>query len=143
MTDDPITRNTRELVERFWQTMNTGDGALIRAFMEESFAADVEWSVLGSGVPGAGTLKGRDQVIELISGVRTLFEPGHPRGTVIRQLVDSTWAAAETEVTGRMRDGRTYQNRYAFFIEVSGRQIRAVREYFDSHYVHELLGGKK
>lgn len=143
MADDSITRNTRELVERFWSTMNTGDSALIRAFVEECFAPDVEWSVIGSGVPGAGTLKGRDRVLELMSGLRTLFEPGYPRGTVIRLLADGNWAAAETEASGRMRDGRTYRNRYAFFIEVSGRRICALREYFDTHYVHELLGEKK
>lgn len=142
MSDDPTTRNTRELAERFWQTMNSGDGTRILAFMTEVFAPDVEWSVMGSGVPGAGTLKGRDQVIEVISGVRTLFEPGYPRGTVVRMVADGTWAAAELEASGPMRDGRIYQNRYAFFIEVSGRQIRRLREYFDTYYVHELLGGK-
>src|SRR3569833_4574851 len=122
MTDDPTTRNTRELVERFLQTMNSGDSARILAFMTECFAHDVEWHVMGSGVPGAGTCKGRDKVIEVISGVRTLFEPGYPRGTVVRLVADATWAAAELEASGPMRDGRVYDNRYAFFFEVSGRQ---------------------
>lgn len=143
MTDDPITRNTRELAQRFWETMNSGDNARILPFMTEFFAPDVEWSVMGSGVPGAGVLKGRDKVIEVISGVRTLFEPGYPRGSVVRMLADGTWAAAELEASGLMRDGRTYRNRYAFFIEVSGRQIKSLREYFDTYYVHELLGEKK
>jgi ketosteroid isomerase-like protein len=77
-----------------------------------------------------------------MAGLRELFEPGYPRGTVIRLLADGKWAAAETEASGRMRDGRTYQNRYAFFIEVSDRKIRAVREYFDTHYVNTLFSGE-
>jgi ketosteroid isomerase-like protein len=39
-----------------------------------------------------------------------------------------------------MRDGRRYDNRYAFFIQVSGRKISVVREYFDSYYVNGLIG---
>lgn len=130
---------TREIVQRFWDAMNSGDEAIVREFMQRNFAPDIEWHVMGSGVPGAGVLSGLEKVLEVISGVRTLFEPGHPRGTVLRMLVDGASAAAQTEVTGLMRDGRTYRNRYAFFFEVSGGKIRRLYEYFDTFYVHELL----
>ena len=61
-------------------------------------------------------------------------------GEVIHLVVDGCWAAAETRVSALMRDGRRYENRYAFFIEVSGQKIRAVREYFDTYYVNHLIG---
>jgi ketosteroid isomerase-like protein len=141
MAEDPATRTSRELVQHYWQTMNSGDSVAIRSFIEQNFAADVEWTVVGTGVPGSGTLKGRDQLLQFMAGLRELFDPGSPRGSVIRLLADGQWAAAETEASGRMRDGRSYRNRYAFFIEVSDREIRAVREYFDTHYVNTLFGG--
>ncbi len=133
------TAETRAIVQRFWDSMNSGDEAIVRDFMQRNFAADIEWHVMGSGVPGAGAISGLERVLEVISGVRTLFEPGHPQGVVHRMLVDGGSAAAQTEVTGQMRDGRTYRNRYAFFFEVSGGKIRRLYEYFDTFYVHELL----
>jgi len=139
VSDDAVTRNTRAVVQRFWEAMDSGDADRVRAYMEQHLAPDMEWSVMGTGVPGAGTLRGRDRALEVIGGVRALFEPGYPRGTVIRMVVEGNWAAAETEATGPMRDGRIYRNRYAFFIEVSGLQIRRLHEYFDTHYVHELM----
>ena len=138
MAIDALTAATRELVERFWKTMNTGDESAVLAFVGTHFDPDVEWTVVGSGVPGAGTLRGRDQLLALMSGLRTLFEPGYPRGTVERLVVEGEWAAAETKASGPMRDGRVYHNRYAFFIGVQSGRIRVVREYFDTYYVNSL-----
>jgi ketosteroid isomerase-like protein len=41
-----------------------------------------------------------------------------------------------------MRDGRLYENRYAFFFQVLDRKIHVVREYFDTCYVHNLFGDR-
>jgi ketosteroid isomerase-like protein len=139
MTSDPTTENTRQIVDLFWKNMG-GDWATVCAFAEQYFAEDLEWSAVGTGVPGAGTHRGRDAVLQIIGAIRELFEPGHLHGEVIHLVVDGSWAAAETRVSALMRDGRRYENRYAFFIEVSGRKIRAVREYFDTYYVNHLIG---
>ncbi len=136
---DPNTEETRELVNLFWQKMG-GDWATVCAFAEQHFAEDLEWSAMGTGVPGAGAQRGREAVLQLLGSIRGLFEPGHFHGEVIHMLVDGCWAAAETRVSALMRDGRRYENRYSFFIQVSGRKIRVVREYFDTYYVHNLIG---
>ncbi len=140
MSSDAVTENTRAIVELFWRTMNGGDPQAVERFMHRHFAADLEWSVVGSGVPGAGTHKGIDNVLRIIGGVRRLFEPGYPRGEVIHQVVEGQWAAAEMRASGPLRDGRLYENRYAFFIRVKDDRIASIREYFDTHYVNQLIG---
>jgi len=139
MASDPTTAETRELVNLFWEKMG-GDWATVLVFAEQYFAEDLEWSAMGTGVPGAGTVRGRSAVLQLIGSIRELFEPGHMEGEVVHMLVEGSWAAAETRVSARMRDGRRYQNRYGFFIQVANRRIQVVREYFDTYYVHNLIG---
>ena len=134
------TSETRELVQRFFEVMNTGNDTLIREFMLRHFADDIEWQVMGTGVPGAGIMRGRDTVLSTISGIRTLFEPGYPRGTIQRLAAEGPLAAVEAEASGPMRDGRHYHNRYCFFFQVREGRIQVLHEYFDTHYVHELLG---
>ena len=46
----------------------------------------------------------------------------------------------ESEGLGKLADGRTYHNRYAWAVEVKDGKIFAVREYMDSHYVAKLFG---
>jgi hypothetical protein len=47
----------------------------------------------------------------------------------------------ESRGTGTLRDGRSYNNRYAWSIDVRDGGIFAIREYMDSHYVATLFGG--
>ena len=140
MSSDAVTENTRAIVDLFWRTMNGGDPQRIQEFVERHFSEDLEWSVVGTGVPGAGSHKGRQTVLRVIGSVRGLFEPGYPRGEVLHQVVEGEWAAAEARASGPLRDGRRYENRYAFFIRVRGERIEVVREYFDSYYVNQLIG---
>jgi hypothetical protein len=47
----------------------------------------------------------------------------------------------ESRGMGTLCDGRPYNNRYAWSIEVRDGKIFAIREYMDSHYVATLFGG--
>jgi ketosteroid isomerase-like protein len=46
----------------------------------------------------------------------------------------------ESRGSGKLRDGRQYNNRYAWSIDVRDGRIFAIREYMDSHYVATLFG---
>jgi ketosteroid isomerase-like protein len=81
------------------------------------------WRAVGTGVPGAGTLRGRDAVLQFLGKIRGLFVPGQMDGQVLHMVVEGGWAAAETRVSAAMRDGRRYENRYAFFIQVMNRKV--------------------
>ena len=53
-------------------------------------------------------------------------------------VVQGRYAAVEAKGIGRLKNGKRYNNRYAFFIEIKDGKVIALREYMDSHYVSTL-----
>jgi len=47
--------------------------------------------------------------------------------------------ALEAESFAKMKNGKTYQNRYHFLCEVRGGKIQTVREYLDTMHANEVL----
>jgi ketosteroid isomerase-like protein len=73
--------------------------------------------------------------------VRGLFVSGDPKTTVDRMVSTGDNVMCESRGSGKLRDGREYNNRYAWSIDVRDGRIFAIREYMDSHYVATLFGG--
>jgi uncharacterized protein len=73
--------------------------------------------------------------------VRGLFVAGDPKTTVDRMVSTGDTVMCESRGSGKLRDGRAYNNRYAWSIDVRDGRIFAIREYMDSHYVATLFGG--
>ncbi len=46
----------------------------------------------------------------------------------------------ETRGKGKLQDGRTYDNKYAWSIDIKDGKIFRIREYMDSYYVSKLFG---
>jgi uncharacterized protein len=128
-----------QLVLDFFRILSSGDLEAIRAALHP----DATWHPMVEGVPGAG-IHGppRDKIVdEFLAPVRGLFVPGDPKTTVDRLVSSGTTVMCESRGIGTLRDGRSYHNRYAWSIDVSGGKIFAIREYMDSHYVATLFGG--
>jgi ketosteroid isomerase-like protein len=119
----------------FLETLSTGDLERVAPLFE----ADATWTVCASGIPGAGSHRGRAIFEEFLGPVRGLFEPGQPRVEVTNLVAQGSWVAIEATGRGRFRTGTPYENHYSFWIEVSGGLIRTVREYMDSQYVASLV----
>ena len=134
---DPQTDDER-LVVAFFTVLSSGDLERLRGLL----TPDASWTAMVRGVPGAGAHHGRDTVIdEFLAPVRGLFAPGDPK-VEIRSLVSRPgFVMAETVATGRLNDGRIYDNRYAWAIETEGGKVKALREYMDSHYIVSLFAG--
>jgi len=47
--------------------------------------------------------------------------------------------AVEARGIGKFKDGKDYNNRYAFMIEVKGDKVLALKEYMDSYYISTLV----
>jgi len=126
---------TEAVVRSFFETLSSGDLARLREF----FDADSTWEIVATGIPGAGTHTGPEGIVDgFLAPVRGLFEPGDPKVDVEQVLADGDRAAVEASGRGRFRDGRVYDNRYAYWIVVDGRRIRSIKEYMDSSYVAGL-----
>ncbi len=65
---------------------------------------------------------------------------GIPKTTVKTIVSRGPLVMCESQGLGKLQDGRTYDNRYAWAVEVKDGKIFAIREYMDSHYVAKLFG---
>ena len=126
---------TEAVVGAFFETLSSGDLVRLREF----FDGDSTWEIVATGIPGAGTHTGQEGIIDgFLAPVRGMFEPGDPNVAVTQLIADGDRAAVEATGTGRFLDGRTYDNRYAYWIVVEGGRIRSIKEYMDSSYVAGL-----
>jgi uncharacterized protein len=126
-----------QLVLDFFRILSTGDLEAIRA----TFHPDASWEPMVKGVPGAGVHAPRDKIVdEFLAPVRGLFMPGDPKTTVDVMVSNGNIVMCESRGVGTLQDGRPYNNRYAWSIEVRDGRIFSIREYMDSLYVATLFG---
>lgn len=125
-----------ETVFAFFAALGSEDWEATRALMTD----DVQWTVMARGVPGEGTHQGADAIFAFIKPVRALFEVGSPQLTIRSVTSAGPRVIMESHGGGQLKDGRAYDNNYVMVVEVRDGRVAALREYMDSHYVHELLG---
>jgi uncharacterized protein len=131
-----VEERNEELVRRFFETLSSGDLERLRPLLHE----DATWTVMATGIPGAGEKKGRNVIIdEFLAPVRGIFEDGDPKVSIVNLISKGRLVAAETRGAGRLKSGKPYNNVYSWMIEIDADKIRALREYMDSYYVSTLM----
>ncbi|MEI9887696.1 MAG: nuclear transport factor 2 family protein [Rhizomicrobium sp.] len=126
--------HNEKLVRRFFEeVLNTGDLEKIRV----CFHPDASWTPMAkTGIPGAGVHRGRKGIVdEFLAPVRGLFVEGDPKNTIENLFGKGAVVAVETHGTGTFRNGRSYDNRYAWIVEIKDDMIFAIREYMDTAYI--------
>jgi ketosteroid isomerase-like protein len=132
-----MTKNER-LAQEFFEKLSTGDLEQVRPL----FHKNASWIVRSKGIPGAGVHQGRDHIIDDFLGpVRNLFEPGDPKIYVDRIFGKGALVAVQSKSLGRMRNGKNYENYYAWILMFRGGKIFELSEYMDTYYVSTLVGG--
>ena len=129
---------SEKLVRRFFEEgLNSDDLEKIRTF----FHPDATWTPMAKpgSIPGAGVHRGRKGIVdEFLAPVRGLFVDGDPQLSVESLFGKGSLVAVETHGTGKFRNGRDYDNRYAWIVEVRDDMIFAIREYMDTAYVASI-----
>jgi uncharacterized protein len=126
-----------QLVLDFFRILSTGELEPIRATLHP----EATWHPMVEGVPGAGVHGPRDQIVDhFLAPVRGLFIAGDPKTTVDRMVSTGDTVMCESRGMGTLQDGRKYNNRYAWSVDIKDGKIFAIREYMDSHYVVTLFG---
>ena len=125
------------VVRRFFELLNAEDLEGIRALLTE----DAAWVPQARDMPGAGSYHGRNVIVdEFLKPIRGLFAKGSPSNRILSMASKDSLVLAETHGTGKLSDGRPYDNRYAWAFEVRGGQVAMIREYLDSYYIVRLFG---
>ncbi len=126
-----------QVVRSFFERLNAEDLEGIRALL----TADAAWLPQARDIPGAGEYRGRDVIVDdFLRPVRGLFAAGSPRNRLLSIASNESLVLAETHGSGQLKDGRPYDNRYAWAFEVRDGKVAEIREYLDSHYIARLFG---
>jgi uncharacterized protein len=124
------------VVLQFFATLSSGDLEGVRRMLH----AEATWKPQMRSVPGAGIHRGPGGIVDdFLTPIRGLFRPGDPKILVDTIASRGDFVMIESHSGGCLADGRPYENLYAWAVEVRDGRIYALREYFDSHYVMQLL----
>jgi len=127
------------IVRRFFEEgLNSDNLEKMRAF----FHPDATWTPMAkTNIPGMGTHRRRTGIVdEFLAPVRGLFVDGDPQNEIISLISKGDLVAVETHGTGKFRNGRDYDNRYAWIVEIRDGMIFAIREYMDTAYIASITG---
>jgi uncharacterized protein len=128
--------DSEKLVLQFFATLSAGDLEGVRLMLHE----EATWKPQMRSVPGAGIHRGPAEIVDdFLAPIRGLFRPGDPKIIVDTIASKGPLVMVESHSGGCLADGRPYENLYAWAVEVRDGKIHALREYFDSHYVVELM----
>lgn len=125
-----------QLVKTFFETLSTGDLEKVRPLLHE----EATWQAMATGIPGLGVHRGRDVIIdEFLDPVRGMFEPGDPKVYMDTIISKGNLVSCETRGVGKLKNGKEYNNKYCWMIEIKDGKIYALREYMDSYHVSTLV----
>ena len=129
-------KHNEQIVRQFFNTLSSGELEKLRLMLHEN----ATWGIMGTGIQGAGDKHGRKEIIDDFLGpIRNgLFVPGDPKVVIQNLVVQGPYAAVEAKGLGKLKNGKDYNNRYAFFLEIKDDKIFGLREYMDSYYVSTL-----
>ena len=126
-----------QIVLDFFRILSSGELEAIR----KTLHAEAEWRPMVENIPGAGVHGPRDVIVDqFLAPVRGMFAPGDPKTTIHTIVSSGDLVMCESRGLGKLQDGRTYDNRYAWAIELKDGLVYRIREYMDSHYVATLFG---
>ena len=130
---------SEQVVRRFFEEgLNSDNLETIRKF----FHPDATWTPVTHAttkIPGVGMHRGRKEIVDDFLGpVRGLFVDGDPQLEITSLIGKGNLVAVETHGTGKFRSGKTYDNRYAWIVEVKDGMIFAIREYMDTAYIQSI-----
>ena len=124
------------LVRRFFDTLNAED----LEGLKPMFHPDATWiPMTKADIPGAAVHTGRTGIVdEFLKPVRGLFVGKDPQNQINSLFSKGNMVACETHGVGALKNGKTYDNHYAWLVEIRDGKIFAIREYMDTAYIQTI-----
>lgn len=128
----PSVEDNKALVERFVEAFNKDAAGAVEQYLDESGT----WWAPGS-LPISGAHP-KPVIVRMLEGLLEAFE-SPPALTIHAMTVEGDRVALEAESHGKLKDGRVYNNFYHLLFVTRDGKLHAVKEYCDTHLVHELF----
>jgi ketosteroid isomerase-like protein len=127
--------NAKLALRRYVAAVQAGDVGAIR----DLFAEDATWTLEAGDLPISGTWEGRDAIIEdFLVKAMAYYEPGSVSLQITAMIAEDDRVALQWTSRARTRDGEPYENGCLAIFTVRDGRIRAVREYMDTLYAHDV-----
>jgi hypothetical protein len=124
----------KKIVLGLFENMSSGNGAAVMNALADS----ATWWVAGN-FPLSGT-KTKAQFGELVGQLGSNID-GALRVTPTGVTAEGDRVAVEAESHAKMKNGKTYQNKYHFLFLVRDGKIQQVKEYLDTMHANDVLCG--
>ena len=132
------TAETRELVERYYAALTTGD----RDTVLECLAPDVVWEPPGTAM--VGKMAGAEDVARALGSrvIKETFDISQPFKLEVRKMtVEGDTAIVQQRLTATAKDtGLEYDNQYCWVYTCAGGRITYMEEYADTLYAARQMG---
>ena len=130
------TPENKRVVKEYFERVSAGDPNAL-----DALADDVAWWV-PPGSDMAGLYEGKDAVIGLFMKGMTLYSQTDPMRVRVEELIgEADTVCAQVVIEAKTAKGREYRNHYHFVFKLRDGKIRAVKEYVDTQYAHDVLFG--
>lgn len=126
--------DAKAVVARFFATFSAGDIPGLMGMMDD----EGSWWVSGS-VTGFSGAHGKQALGELLGGVKDIYRDGALRITPSSMIAEGDKVAVEAEGWAELLNGRVYNSRYHFLVELRNGKILHVREYMDSLHARQIF----
>ena len=122
------TEATRAVFDKWWACMEAGDIDGMEQLLAPDFRGQVPGGWVGKEQSGVQARFFKDQLVNWMS-----YEP-----PIV--LVDGEHAVAVTVSHGKLKNGKDYNNRYAFYHRVKDGLIVETRTHADTLHVAQVMG---
>ncbi|MGH7916324.1 MAG: nuclear transport factor 2 family protein [Candidatus Binataceae bacterium] len=122
----------KKVVMGLFESMNAGKADAVMGALADS----ATWWVAGN-FPLSG-IKTKTQFGELIAGLGSQID-GALKLTPLGVTAEGDRVAVEAESMAKLRNGRTYNNKYHFLFIVRNGKIQEVKEYMDTMHANQVL----
>ena len=123
-----VEQNRQIALSYFKRTVEENTGVI-----EDLLTKDCQWWAPGIGTMDKTTFKA------LIEQMRPVM-PTMPSMTITGVTAEGDRVAMEAKGSGKLADGRMYENTYHFLFVFRNGRICAVKEYNDTKYAAEVFG---
>ena len=131
---DNITQSSKQLLQRIFNGLATGDG---KPFLD-SLAEDFCWHMIG-GTAWSGSYRGKQAVQrELLRPLFANFETTY-RNRAVRIIGEGDWVVVECRGEVTTKSGEPYNNEYCWVCRVQDGQLKELTEYMDTQLVERVL----
>ncbi len=127
----------KKMVTAFWEAFSKGDGKTTGKYLADT----ATWEAMGTvGGDPMSVVRNKEEIMNLAIQMKTDMAPKGLTLTPIGWTCQDSRVAVEMEGTGVLAvDGKSYDNRYHFLIEIVDHKIASIKEYMDTLHAKRVF----